>query len=89
MTDIGFNYVPDNQRVPGVYPEVEGDIPGQPPQWTLMIGQAINSVSSVPLMISSVAAAVRRFGAGSMLASMVERYLGLRSEPRHALGAAA
>jgi phage tail sheath gpL-like len=75
MTDIGFNYVPDNQRVPGVYPEVEGDIPGQPPQWTLMIGQAINSVSSVPLMISSVAAAVRRFGAGSMLASMVERYL--------------
>jgi phage tail sheath gpL-like len=75
MTDIGFNYVPDNQRVPGVYPEVEGDIPGQPPQWTLMVGQSLNTTSSVPVMVSSVANAVRRFGAGSMLASMVERYL--------------
>ena len=83
MTDIGFNYVPDNQRVPGVYPEVEGDIPGQPPQWTLMIGQSLNTASSVPVMISSVAAAVRRFGAGSMLASMVERYLG--SDPNGTL----
>jgi phage tail sheath gpL-like len=75
MTDIGFNYVPANQRVPGIYPEVEGDIPGQPPQWTLMIGQTITPQAQVPIKISSVAAAVRRFGAGSMLGSMVERYL--------------
>ncbi len=75
MTDIGFNYVPANQRVPGIYPEVEGDIPGQPPQWTLLIGQTLTPQAQVPIKISSVAAAVRRFGAGSMIGSMVERYL--------------
>jgi phage tail sheath gpL-like len=75
MTDIGFNYVPANQRVPGIYPEVEGDIPGQPPQWTLLIGQTLTPQAQVPIKISSVAAAVRRFGSGSMIGSMVERYL--------------
>ena len=75
MADIGFNNVPSNQRIPGVYPEVEGDIPGQPRQWTLMVGQTVISQPAVPVKVSSVANAVRRFGAGSMLASMVERYL--------------
>jgi phage tail sheath gpL-like len=83
MTDIGFDYIPANQRVPGVYPEVEGDIPGQPPQWTLMVGQSLISQATVPIKISSVATAVRRFGAGSMLASMVERYLA--SDPNGSL----
>jgi len=75
MADIGFNNVPSNQRIPGIYPEVEGDIPGQPRQWTLMVGQTVTSQPAVPVKVSSVANAVRRFGAGSMLASMVERYL--------------
>lgn len=83
MADIGFNNVPSNQRIPGIYPEVEGDIPGQPRQWTLMIGQTMLSQPSVPVMVSSVANAVRRFGAGSMLASMVERYLA--SDPNGSL----
>jgi phage tail sheath gpL-like len=86
MVDIGFNYVPSNQRIPGIYPEVEGDIPGQPPQWSLLIGQAASTVTSLPgspLMISSVAAAVRHFGAASMIASMVERYMG--SDPNGTL----
>lgn len=77
MADIGFNYVPANQRIPGIYPEVEGDIPGQPPQWTLMIGQSQTGLvpPNAPILVSSVASAVRHFGAGSPLASMVERYL--------------
>lgn len=75
MTDIGFNNIPADQRIPGTYPEVEGDIPGQPPEWALILGQSLLNAPSVPILISSVATAVRQFGAGSMLASACERYL--------------
>jgi phage tail sheath gpL-like len=75
MTDIGFTNVPANQRIPGIYPEVHGDIPSQPPQSTLIIGQTLKSQPAVPVAVSSVANAVKQFGQNSMLASMVERYL--------------
>jgi phage tail sheath gpL-like len=79
MTDIGFNNIPANQRVPGIYPEVHGDQPAQPVQKTLIIAQPVGSAPAVPVKVSSVAYAVRNFGGGSMAASMAQRYL--RSDP--------
>lgn len=75
MTDIGFNNVPANLRTPGVYPEVVGDSPGYPNQRTLIVGQAIGTGEAAPMKCSSTAFAVKRWGAGSQVASMVERYL--------------
>jgi len=75
MTDIGFDNIPSSQRIPGVYPEVHGDQPAQPEQKTLIIGQTVSGNPAVPVKVPSVSFAVNQFGAGSMLASMVQRYL--------------
>ena len=74
--DLNFPYIPDQQPLPGAYMDIAADNPAPQTQRTLMIGQCTTaSPSDQPQLIGSVAKAVKLYGAGSMLASMVERYL--------------
>jgi len=77
---ISFNNIPAALRVPLFYAEVD---PSQANtneatlQRTLLIGQKTTAgvaVSNVPIISLGVSDAITQFGAGSMLALMVERY---------------
>lgn len=76
---ISFDQVPANIRVPGVYTEIDSSQAVSGPQLIqfrqLIIGQKLAAGSAtalVPVRVTSVAEARTLFGAGSMLAIMVE-----------------
>lgn len=73
--DVVYPNIPDKELIPGVQMEIAGDNPTLATQNTLIIGQATVNGPVVPVYVASVARAVRLFGAGSQVASMVERYL--------------
>lgn len=78
---ISFNNIPATLRVPWVYVEFDNSKAMQgdyvQPYTTLLIGQKLSAgsaVKEVPIQVTSVAQAKTLFGAGSMLAQMVEAY---------------
>jgi len=81
MSQISFELIPNNWRVPGAYAEINNDfaiqgLVGQP-YTVLVIGQMVSSgiaTALEPVQITSANQAVEQFGAGSMLAKMVSRF---------------
>ena len=77
---INFTYYDTNNRVPGVYVEMD---PSQANSATelqnsLMLGQMLatgNATPNVPVIVESVAQVLTLCGQGSMLANMAQRYL--------------
>ncbi|WP_261840951.1 phage tail sheath subtilisin-like domain-containing protein [Aliamphritea ceti] len=81
MSQISFEYMPSNWRVPGAYAEFNNDfaiqgLVGQP-YTVLLIGQMLSAGTATPLeqvQVTTPSQAAPLFGKGSMLADMVERY---------------
>ena len=78
---VNFNQIPGNIRVPLFYAEVDGSQAAQfnINQRALLIGSKLAAASATPnepVFVASVAEARDVFGAGSVLAQMVERYRG-------------
>ena len=76
---VNFNQIPGNIRVPLFYAEVDGSQAAQFQinQRALLIGSKLDAASATvdePVFVASVAEARDLFGAGSLLAEMVERY---------------
>ena len=76
---ISFNHIPANVRVPLFKAEVDASQAGYftQNQRALLVGQihaAGTAAAGVPIMVSGVAQARALFGAGSILARMVETY---------------
>lgn len=76
---VSFNQIPDNIRVPLFYAEVDGSQAAQFQinQRALLIGSKLDAAPATvdaPVFVTSVAEARAQFGAGSLLAQMVERY---------------
>lgn len=81
MSEISFELVPDNLRVPGAYGEFNNDFAVQglvgQPYTALIIGQMFAAGTATPLeqvQITSPSQAAFLFGAGCMLHRMVSRY---------------
>ena len=81
MSQISFELIPNNWRVPGAYAEINNDyaiqgLVGQP-YTVLIIGQMLAAGNAIPLesvQVTNSNQANEYFGAGSMLANMVSRY---------------
>lgn len=76
---VNFNQIPGNIRVPLFYAEVDGSQASQfnINQRALLIGSKLDAAGATvnePVFVASVAEARDVFGAGSLLANMVERY---------------
>ena len=77
---IGFNQIPSTIRVPLFYAEFDPSRAalGQTVERSLVVGQMLSigsATAGTPVLVSTLAAARGLFGAGSMAARMVERYL--------------
>lgn len=73
---ISFPTIPSNIRVPGVYFDFAAT--GQPSagnQNSLLIGNTVTAQPALPVYVANIAQGVALFGAGSILARMVEAYL--------------
>lgn len=74
--DISFPNIPDQEPLPLFQMDIAADNPAPQSQRTLMIGQCTTAnPPPTPVMINSVAHGVKLFGAGSQIASMIERYI--------------
>jgi len=76
---VNFNQIPGNIRVPLFYAEVDGSQAAQFQinQRALLIGSKLDAAAATvdePVFVTSVAEAREAFGAGSLLANMVEMY---------------
>lgn len=84
MPAIGFSTIPQNVKVPFSYFEVGAGNGGSSEQQnSLLIGNTITVQPAVPVWINTVAKGVALFGAGSILAMMIEKYL--TADPNGAL----
>jgi phage tail sheath gpL-like len=82
--NIGFKTIPANTKVPFAYFEVgAGSGVGNQQQNSLLIGNTITVQPATPVLVPTVAQAIALFGAGSVLAQMVEKYL--QGDPNGAL----
>lgn len=82
MSDISFNAIPSDVRVPLTYIEFDNSnaVSGTPAprQRVLMFGQNAaggNATVNIPVRITSASQAVTAFGSGSMLALMADAFL--------------
>jgi phage tail sheath gpL-like len=81
MSQISFELIPNNWRVPGAYAEINNSfaiqgLVGQP-YTVLIIGQMLSTGTATalePMQVTNVNQANDYYGAGSMLAKMVARY---------------
>lgn len=81
MSSISFNQIPIDLQVPGPYIEIDNSqayrgLSGMPTK-ALVIGQMLDTGTAdplVPYLITRVDQAKQLFGAGSMLANMLERF---------------
>lgn len=84
MPAIGFKNTPANVKVPFSYFEVgAGNAGSSEVQNSLIIANTVTAQPAVPVWVPTVAQAVALFGAGSLCAAMVEKYLG--ADPNGAL----
>lgn len=72
---ISFPNIPANLRIPLFWADWGPTTqPGPTNQRSLIIGQTLTAQPNVPVIVASVAQAKALFGAGSMLAAMVQKY---------------